>query len=200
MQHVWVEPLAAPHRKMSLILRPGQQLNLKDVARLLGFDPEAPLRLHLANNTVSEIPMAGQVTVNWPLEDLQILTGRAGCETAPFLLQDPGMDAAQNSEPGEWMSTPPPPPPPPPPPRNGWTLCKVTEPCTISSLQEQVCQSACRPFTTRAFFLPICRGYSPSPDEEDIPTGLLCVKVVQSSTPGLSLNLLWKAAASYQIA
>lgn len=98
MQHVWVEPMAAPHRKTSLILRPGQQLNLKDVARLLGFDSEAPLRLQLANNTVSGIPMAGQATVRWSIEDLRTLTGRAGCETAPFLLQGLPMDAAKSQE------------------------------------------------------------------------------------------------------
>lgn len=100
MQHVWVEPMAAPHRKTSLILRPGQQLNLKDVARLLGFDSEAPLRLQLANNTVSGIPMAGQATVRWSIEDLRTLTGRAGCETAPFLLQGLPMDAAKSQEAG----------------------------------------------------------------------------------------------------
>ncbi len=101
MQRVWVEPMAPPRRKMSLILRPGQQLNLKDVARLLGFDPEAPLRLQLANNTVSGIPMAGQAIVNWSLEDLRTLTGRAGCEAAPFLLQGLSMDAARNFKAGE---------------------------------------------------------------------------------------------------
>ena len=100
MQHVWVEPMAAPHRKTSLILRPGQQLNLKDVARLLGFDVEAPMRLQLANNTVSGVPMAGQATVRWSVEDLRTLTGRAGCETAPFLLQGLPMDAAKSQEAG----------------------------------------------------------------------------------------------------
>ncbi|KAK9825270.1 hypothetical protein WJX74_004602 [Apatococcus lobatus] len=98
MQHVWVEPMAAPHRKTSLLLRPGQQLNLKDVAPLLGFDTEAPLRLQLANNTVTGIPMAGQLAVRWNLEDLRMLTGRAGCETAPFLLQGLPLDLAKSQE------------------------------------------------------------------------------------------------------
>ncbi len=144
MQHVWVEPMAAPHRKTSLILRPGQQLNLKDVARLLGFDSEAPLRLQLANNTVSGIPMAGQATVRWSIEDLRTLTGRAGCETAPFLLQGLPMDAAKSQDAGtlpfphSWATSAPdhtrPTSPPPPPPSSWGFPWRASRRATVNAL------------------------------------------------------------------
>lgn len=83
-------------------------------------------------------------------------------------------------------------------PKDGaWVLCRVPEPCTILSIREQVVQSAGIPAVAELrLFLPAYQAYEDLAAVEAIPSGLLSVKALQTSTSGVSCNYC-AAPASY---